>query len=89
MSMIQLSGQLVNTFKAPIRKDANEGEQEKDKLQILGEVLLKNGETRMDLVTITVPDARKYEGQEGSVVTLPVGAFAPQKGTVIYFVTAG
>lgn len=89
MSMHTLSGILVNTFKAPIRKDAADGEQEKDKLQIMGDVLLKNGESRKDLVTITVPDARKYEGMEGQVVSLPVGTFAPQKGTVIYFVTAG
>lgn len=85
MSMISLQGVLVNTFRAPLRKAAEAGETEKDKVQILGDVMLNNGEVRKDLVTITVPDARKYEGQEGSEVSLSVGAFAPAKGQVIFF----
>lgn len=86
--MLKLSGILVNTFRAPIRKNAEAGEHEKDKLQLLGEVLLNNGEVRKDLVTITVPDVRKYEGAEGTEVSLPVGVFSPAKGQVIYFVVA-
>lgn len=89
MSMIQLTGQLINTFKAPRRKNADEGEEEKDKLQILGEVLLTNGETKHELITITVKDSDKYIDKLNTRITLPVGAFAPQKGSVIFFVTAG
>lgn len=88
MSMLKLTGTLVNTFRAPLRRGAEAGEVEKDKLQILGDVLLNNGESRKDLVTITVPDARKYAGQEGSEISLSVGVFAPAKGQVIFFVTA-
>jgi len=88
MSMLKLTGTLVNTFRAPLRRGAEAGEVEKDKLQIMGDVLLNNGESRKDLVTITVPDARKYAGQEGSEISLSVGVFAPAKGQVIFFVTA-
>ena len=85
MSMITLNGTLLNVYKAPVRKGAEEGEKEKDKVQILGEVSLPNGETRKDLMTITVKDARLFDGQEGSDISIAVGAFAPQKGAVIFF----
>jgi len=59
MSMITLNGSLLNVYKAPIRKGAEDGETEKDKIQILGDVALPNGEVRKDLMTITVKDARE------------------------------
>ena len=85
MSMITLNGVLLNVYKAPIRKDAEDGETEKDKVQILGDVALPNGSLRKDLMTITVKSARQFEGKEGTEISLAVGAFAPQKGTVIFF----
>jgi hypothetical protein len=85
MSMITLNGTLLNVYKAPVRKGADEGEREKDKLQILGDVALPNGEVRKDLMTITVKDSREFNGQEGTEISIAVGAFAPQKGTVIFF----
>ena len=81
MSMITLNGILLNVYKAPARGDA----EEKDKIQILGDIPLPNGDVRKDLMTITVKDAREYEGKIGEDVSLSVGAFAPQKGTVIFF----
>jgi hypothetical protein len=86
--MLKLSGVLVNTFRAPLRKNAESGEVQKDKLQLLGDVLLDNGQIRKDLVTITVPDVRKFEGNEGTEISLSVGVFSPAKGQIIYFVTA-
>lgn len=85
MSMITLNGKLLNVYRAPVRKGAEEGEKEKDKIQILGEISLPNGETRMDFMTITVKDARAFEGRINEDVSVPVGAFSPQKGTVIFF----
>lgn len=86
--MITLNGTLLNVYRAPLRKNAQEGETEKDKIQILGDIALPNGEFRKDLMTITVKDARRYQGQEGSEVAVSVGAFAPQKGSVIFFEAA-
>lgn len=86
MSMFSITGVLVNTFRAPLRRNAESSEVEKDKIQVLGDVPLTNGETRKDLVTITVPDVRKYEGQEGTEISLSVGSFAPAKGQIVYFI---
>lgn len=86
MSMFSITGTLVNTYRAPLRKGAESSETEKDKIQILGDIPLANGEVRKDLVSITVPDVRKYEGQEGTEITLSVGIFAPAKGQIVYFI---
>jgi len=85
MSMINLNGTLLNVFKAPVRKNAEDGELEKDKIQILGDISLQNGEVRKDLMTITVSDARRYQDRQGTEISVAVGAFAPSKGTVIFF----
>lgn len=86
MSMLELTGVLVNTYRAPLRRGAEAGETEKDRIQILGDIPLPNGETRKDLVSITVPDVRKYEGEEGAEITVSVGVFSPQKGTILFFI---
>ena len=88
--MLNLTGVLVNVYKAPafVEKNAQEGSEkpeEKNKLQILGDVGLKNGETRKDLLTVSVKNVQDFEGKEGSEVSVPVGAFAPSKGSIIFF----
>ena len=82
MSMITLNGILVNVYTQPKRGERDE----KDKIQILGDIPIENGGVRKDLITVTVEDARAYEGREGSEVSVPVGAFSPAKGTVIFYV---
>ena len=83
--MITLNGTLLNVYRAPVRKNAEEGEKERDKIQILGDIALPNGEVRKDLMTITVGDARDYQEQIGGDIAVSVGAFSPQKGAVIFF----
>lgn len=88
--MLNLTGVLINAYKAPAfqSKTAEKGAEapeEKPKLQILGDVALKNGEVKKDLLTITVPDLAPYEGKEGTKVSIPVGAFAPSKGNIAFF----
>ena len=82
MSMISLNGILINAFKTPAKGDF----EEKDKIQIMGDVVLQNGSVRKDLITITVPDADEYEHLKGTEISVGVGVFAPQKGTVIFFI---
>ena len=83
MSMITLNGKLVNIYTAPKRSEDGE---DKDKVQIMGEFPVKGTtEVRMDLVTVTVKDARAFEDMVGTDISLPVGAFSPQKGTVIFY----
>lgn len=87
MSMLTLKGVLVNVYTNPARKTRDGSlTEEKDKIQLLADIQLENGQTRKELVSLTVPDAAKYEGQEGVELALPVGVMAPQKGVIIYYV---
>lgn len=85
MSMITLNGTLLNVYHQPTRRDGEEGE--KPKIQVLGDIPQTNGEIRKELVTVSVPDVKQYEGREGDQVSVPVGAFSPAKGSVIFFAT--
>jgi len=72
--MLKLQGQVVNVYKAPDFKPA-EGEKKEGghKVQLMTQVHLKNGETKMDLVTLGVKDPDAYT--VGEVAEVPVGAF--------------
>jgi len=72
--MLKLQGQVVNVYKAPDFKPV-EGEKKEGghKVQLMTEISLKNGETKMDLVTLGVKDPDLY--QLGQIAEVPVGAF--------------
>lgn len=87
MSMLTLQGTLVNVYTNPGRKkDDGTSFEDRDKIQLLADVPLLNGQIRKELVSLTVKDGRKYEGREGESLSLPVGVMAPQKGTIVYYV---
>lgn len=88
--MLQITGQVVNTF-------TQDGGQNKDgesyeprhKVQLLGEFDLPNGDVKHDLVDLKVDDLKDWTPHKGKQVTVDVGAYAPSKGTVIYFIKKG
>lgn len=88
MSMLTLSGQLINTFETPKgEKDGKEyGGQ--DKIQILGEVVLQNGESRNDLINLTTHEKHFFEGMTGQKIRVPVSVFATGK-SITYFIPKG
>ena len=84
MSMLTLQGQLINIFESPKgEKDGKEfGGQ--DKIQILGQVVLQNGESRNDLVTLTTHDKHHFKDMQGQTISVPVGVFAAGKSLTYY-----
>ena len=92
MSMFNISGTVLHTFDQPKRVDSKTGEvlsDEKPKVQILGDMPLPNGQTRMEMVTLTCEDIKPYEAFKGQKITVALGIFAPAKGQVIYFIPKG
>jgi hypothetical protein len=90
MSMLSLSGKLIHIFESPKgeRKDGSEyGGQ--DKIQILGENLLPNGETRFGLIDLTAHDSKAFRDFQGKDITIPVGIMAAAKNQLIYFIPKG
>lgn len=91
MSMFTVMGNIVNVFDQPGRTDKETGEISPDtvRLQMMGEMPVENGETRLDLITVKVEKKETYEKLKGKDIRLPVGVFSPAKGQVIYFVPRG
>lgn len=71
--MFLLKGTLINVFETPKGK-TKEGEDYggEDRIQVLHENTLKNGEKRMDLVDLTVGDVSPYKDKLNAPISVPV-----------------
>ena len=91
LSMFTVTGQVLKTFVQPGRVDKETGETEKSsvKVQIMGEMPVQGGESRLDLITLTIESQKTYDELKGKRVRVPLGFFAPQKGNIVYFIPKG
>lgn len=73
LELIILKGTLLNIFETPKGKN-KEGEEYggDDKIQVLHEVTLKNGEKRMDIETLSVQDSAIFKDKLNQTVTVPI-----------------
>lgn len=91
LSMFTVTGQVLKTFVQPGAVDKTTGEagEPSVKVQILGEMPVQGGDSRVDLITLTVPDKGAYDALKGKRVRVPLGFFAPAKGSIVYFIPKG
>lgn len=91
MSMFSITGQVINTFYQEGRIDKETGEKggNTPKVQVLGEIPVATGGTRVDLVTLTVPQGLDFKDLKGKNVKIPLGFFAPAKNSIIYYIPKG
>ncbi len=85
MSMLTLNGVVQNVFQSPTGED-KEGKKfgGEHKVQILANNLLKNGETRVELVNLTVEDPDIFTDSLNKPISVPVGVFA-RAGQLYFF----
>lgn len=90
-SMFTVTGQVLKTFIQPGQVDKDTGEVGKPstKVQIMGEMPVQGGDSKLDLITLTVENQKTYDDLKGKKIRLPLGFFAPQKGNIVYFVPKG
>jgi hypothetical protein len=91
LSMFTVTGKVLKTFIQPGQVDKETGEVGKSsvKVQIMGEMPVQGGDSRLDLINLTIEDQKVYNDLAGKMVRLPLGFFAPQKGNIVYFVPKG
>jgi hypothetical protein len=91
LSMFTVTGQVLKTFIQPGQVDKDTGEVSKPiaKVQIMGEMPVQGGDSRFDMITLTVESKDTYESLKGKRVRVPLGFFAPQKGNIVYFIPKG
>lgn len=72
--MLKLEGRVINVYKAPdFTPTTGEKKAGGHKVQLMTDTHLKNGETKMELVTLTVENPDLYIVGEDALV--PVGVF--------------
>ena len=88
--MLHLTGKVINVFtqQGGEGKDGTKYEA-RHKVQLMGEVSLPNGDIKMDLMDLTVQDLSDWNDLQGEDTSIDIGAFAPSKGNIIYFVSKG
>lgn len=71
--MFLLKGKLINIFETPKGK-TKDGESYggDDRIQVMHETTLSNGEKRVDLVDLTVKDVAPYRDKENAEICIPV-----------------
>jgi hypothetical protein len=86
--MLTLKGKIINVYQQPKgEKDGKEyGGQ--DKIQLVGEVTLQNGETRVDMFNLTAHNVKDFHEFVNKEITVPIGVMATGK-TLIYFIPKG
>jgi hypothetical protein len=89
--MFTVTGQVLKTFIQPGQLDKETGKtgESSIKVQIMGEMPVQGGESRLDLITLTVQDKATYDALNGKKIRVPLGFFAPAKGQIIYFIPKG
>ena len=91
LSMFTVTGEVLKTFVQPggIDKETGEVGPASVKVQIMGEMPVKGGDSRFDMITLTVEDKTKYEALKGKRIRIPLGFFSPSKGSILYFIPKG
>jgi len=84
--MLQLSGDILNVFVTDkgVTKDGREYGGD-PVVQLMAEMPLENGGHKYVHLDLKIRDRSQFEGRTGERVTIPVGAFSPAKGQVVYF----
>src|SRR5664280_410215 len=91
ISMFTVTGQVLKTFIQPGRvdKETSVVGESSVKVQIMGEMPVQGGESRLDLITLTVENQKTYDELKGKHIRVALGFFAPQKGNIVYFIPKG
>lgn len=90
-SMFTVTGQVLKVFAqaAQMNKETGEMGNPSVKVQIMGEMPVHGGDTKLDLISLTIEDPTTYEALKGKRIRVPLGFFSPQKGNIIYFIPKG
>ncbi len=90
-SMFTVTGQVLKTFVQPGQTDKETGKTAESsvKVQIMGDIPVKGGDSKNGLIDLTIEDRKVYDDLKGRLIRVPLGFFAPQKGNIIYFIPKG
>ena len=75
--MLTLNGTVANIYESPrgVNKTTGEAFGGQNRIQLMCENMLQNGEKRIELVDLTIDDVAPYKDALGKLVSIPVGVF--------------
>lgn len=84
--MLKLEGTIINVFTQQGGKDRKTGEDfaDRDKIQLLGELELPNGDKKNELIDLTVENGKEYETLKNKRVSIPCGVFVSGRNPIFY-----
>jgi hypothetical protein len=91
ISMFTVTGQVLKTYIQPGQVNKETGEQGKSsvKVQLMGEMPVQGGDSKLEMISLTVENQKTYDDLKGKRVRVPLGFFAPTKGNIVYFIPKG
>jgi hypothetical protein len=77
MSMLTLNGTVANIYESPkgVNKTTGEAFGGQNRIQLMCENMLQNGEKRIELVDLTIEEVQPYRDSIGKPVSVPVGVY--------------
>jgi len=83
--MFTMSGLVMNVYVTPRGVSKRTGEEYggDDKVQIMGDIPLDDGQTRKELIEIRTSEPSSFQKLLGKPVSLPISFYAPAKGSNI------
>lgn len=77
MNMLTLHGKVANVYESAkgVNKTTGETYGGEDRLQLMCENRLRNGERRFELFDLSIDDAGQYRSRVGQAVNVPVGVY--------------
>jgi len=84
--MFQLAGKVVNVYVAPkgVSKKTGEEYGGNDKVQIMGQIPLPDGEFKMELVDLSTDQGETLRKMEGKSVVCPVAFYVSRSAVGCY-----
>jgi hypothetical protein len=84
--MFQLSGTVVNVYVAPkgVNKKSGEEYGGNDKVQIMGQIPLPDGQFKMELVDLSTDQGESLRKMEGKTVSCPVAFYVSRSAVGCY-----
>lgn len=84
--MLQMNGKVMHVFQTPDYTDKETGEVKlgSHKVQLLVNQMLKNGEYKLDVTTLSTDTPEWFEARQGQDIALPVGIFVSGKQAHFY-----
>lgn len=86
MSMITMQGKLINTFQANSRVNRETGAVEagKHKIQVMGQMPMESGETRLEMHDLTCNDLNSFKPLVGKTIRFALGIMSSGDNTILY-----